>query len=47
MSVTYLQSVKMILGSKYDLLDTPCHLKCKLIYQSKLLQSVETIQWKL
>ena len=47
MSVTYLQSVKMKLGSKYGLLDTPRHLKCKQIYQSKLLQSVEMIQWKL
>ena len=23
---------KMKLGSKYDLLDTPCNLKCKQIY---------------
>ena len=33
--------LKMKLGSKYDLLDTPCILKYKQIYWSKYLQSVE------
>ena len=37
----------MKLGSKYNLLDTPHNLKCKQIYWSKYLQSVEKIQWKL
>ena len=37
----------MKLGSKYDLLDPPTNLKCKQIYWSKYLQSVEKIQWKL
>ena len=34
----------MKLGSKYDLLDTPCILKYKQIYWRKYLQSVEMIQ---
>ena len=34
----------MKLGSKYDLLNTPCILKYKQIYWSKYLQSVEKIQ---
>ena len=40
-------SVIMKLGSKQDLLDTSPNLKCKQIYWSKYLQSVEKIQWKL
>ena len=36
---------EMKLGSKYDLLNTPCILKYKQIYWNKYLQSVEKIQW--
>ena len=39
--------VQMKLGSKYDLLRYPRNLKCKQIYWSKYLHSVEKIQWKL
>ena len=37
----------MKLDSKYNLLDTPDNLKCKQIYWSKYLHSVEKIHWKL
>ena len=38
------EQLSMKLGSKYDLLDTPCVLKFKQIYGSEYLQIVEKIQ---
>ena len=46
MSVTYLQSVEMKLGSKYDLFDTPAIWNANRFAEVKYLQSAEKIQWK-